>query len=219
MDALKVLLERSSTRGFLKKPVDKKTLETILTASSRAVSFKNYQPWTFHVVAGEALERVRRRYAEAFRAKKPVESPEISLKGEFLDRAREVGIQMFQAMDIKREDKDKRADWYELGYRFFDAPVLVLLTMPADIDTRYFFDVGCAAENLVIAAAALGLGSVVQEQAVAWPSILREELGVPEEEQFVYGVSLGWPDPDFPANKIVTSRRDLEESARWHGIE
>ena len=29
---------------------------------------------------------------------------------------------------------------------------------------------------------------------------------------------MGWPDPDFPANAVVSERRDVNEAARFIGF-
>ena len=40
----------------------------------------------------------------------------------------DVAIQLFEAMGIERDDKEKRMDWMLRGFRQFDAPVSLVLT-------------------------------------------------------------------------------------------
>ena len=40
----------------------------------------------------------------------------------------DVAVQLFEAMGIERDDKEKRMDWMLRGFRQFDAPVSLVLT-------------------------------------------------------------------------------------------
>ena len=45
-------------------------------------------------------------------------------EGVHRQRQIEVAVQLFEAMDIERNDKEKRHDWVMRGFRQFDAPGL-----------------------------------------------------------------------------------------------
>ena len=51
--------ERRSIRGYKKKPVAKELIAEIIAVAKGAPSSMNTQPWFFHVVTGEPLERIR----------------------------------------------------------------------------------------------------------------------------------------------------------------
>ena len=55
-----VILGRRSIRGYLAKPVPRALIEEILTLAMRAPSSMNTQPWHFHIITGEPLDRIRR---------------------------------------------------------------------------------------------------------------------------------------------------------------
>ena len=122
-------------------------------------------------------------------------------------------------MDIQREDKEKRNAWTERGYRFFDAPAMILVCMEKSLSDAYRFDLGCFVQNLCIAAMEYGLGTCVEYQAVYYENGLREYLALPEEQIPVVGIAIGYPDPTFPANAVVTEREALENFVRWYGYE
>jgi nitroreductase len=53
MDIFEVINNRKSTRCFLDKPIERKTLERLFSLSTRAPSAINLQPWELAVVSGE----------------------------------------------------------------------------------------------------------------------------------------------------------------------
>ena len=54
-----VVLGRRSIRGYLKKPVPRALIEEVLTLAMRSPSSMNTQPYHFHVITGEPLDRIR----------------------------------------------------------------------------------------------------------------------------------------------------------------
>ena len=78
----------------------------------------NTQPWHFHVVTGEPLERVREENTELMMAGAPMRR-EIRLhrkyEGVHRDRQVEIAYQLYDAMGI-REDREMRQDWMTRGF-------------------------------------------------------------------------------------------------------
>ncbi len=54
-----VVLGRRSIRGFKPKPVPRRVIEEVSELATRAPSSMNTQPWHFHVITGEPLNRIR----------------------------------------------------------------------------------------------------------------------------------------------------------------
>ena len=48
--------------------------------------------------------------------------------------------------------------------------------------------------------------------------IIRRHLQLPESKRLAIGVAIGYEDPDFPANQIVSTREDVDELIIWHGF-
>ena len=152
-----VVMGRRSIRGYKPDAVPAELIKEIIGLAIRAPSSMNTQPWRFYVVTGEPLERIRRGNTERILAGFP-DSREFR-KGEPFagpHRERQVGVvkQLFAAMGIAREDKEKRQDWVLRGFRQFDAPVCVIITydrvLQGSDDTS--FDCGAVATALVNAA-------------------------------------------------------------------
>ena len=55
---------RRSIRGFKKDPVPRQVLEEIVDLATGAPSSMNTQPWYFHIVTGEPLDRIRQGNTE-----------------------------------------------------------------------------------------------------------------------------------------------------------
>lgn len=133
MDIREAVLARKSVRGFKPDPIAKEILNDIIEAAVRAPSSDNSQPWEIYVLRGEPLDRIREDNIKAMesgtdgRNYAPYEPV-------YRKRQIDLAIQLFTLMGIGREDKEKRFDWMRRGYRFFDAPVGIILTADKSLD-------------------------------------------------------------------------------------
>lgn len=213
------ILNRKSIRGFLPDPIPRQTLRQVLELGVRAVSAQNTQPWEFAVVTGEPLEALRRANIEDLEADREPDYPDVPLEGVALDRARVVGRQLYGAMGIERGDKERRYWWLQRGFRFFDAPAVILVYMDQSWDeTTHRFEMGTVAQNICLAAQEFGLGTCVEYQAIMYQRGIREHLDLPAGARFACGIAIGYPDPSFPANDVVTPREDVDAVTRWYGF-
>jgi len=219
-----VVLGRRSIRGYLDKPVPRALIEEILALAMRSPTSMNTQPWHFHVITGEPLERIRKGNTERILAGEP-DSREFRKGSPFAgvhrDRQVEVAKQLFGAMGIARDDAPARQDWVLRGFRQFDAPVCVIVTYDRELsgsdDTA--FDCGAVTTALVNAAWSRGLGCVINSQGIMQSPVVRVHAGIPDDQVIMKAVALGWPDPDFPANAVISNRKSVEEAARFVGFD
>ncbi|MEL0209866.1 MAG: nitroreductase [Novosphingobium sp.] len=219
-----VVLGRRSIRGYLDKPVPRALIEEILALAMRSPTSMNTQPWHFHVITGEPLQRIRRGNTERILAGEP-DSREFRKGSPFAgvhrDRQVEVAKQLFGAMGIARDDAPARQDWVLRGFRQFDAPVCVIVTYDRELagsdDTA--FDCGAVTTALVNAAWSRGLGCVINSQGIMQSPVVREHAGIPDDQVIMKAVALGWPDPDFPANAVISNRKSVDEAARFVGFD
>jgi nitroreductase len=219
-----VVLGRRSIRGYLKKPVPRALIEEILEMAMRSPSSMNTQPYHFHVITGEPLDRIRKGNTERILAGEP-DSREFRrgepFKGVHRDRQVGCAIQLFEAMGIARDDKEARQDWVLRGFRQFDAPVCVIITYDRELDGSDDtpFDCGAVTTALVNAAWSKGLGCVINSQGIMQSPVVREHAGIPDDQVIMKAVAMGWPDPDFPANPVKITRRSVAEAARFVGFD
>ncbi len=219
-----VVLGRRSIRGYKPDPVPRELIEEILTLAMRAPSSMNSQPWNFHVLTGEALDRIRAGNTERNLAGIP-HSREFRIGSPFAgvhrDRQVFVAKQLFGAMGIARDDKAMRQDWVMRGFRQFDAPVCVIITYDRVLDGSDDtpFDCGAVTNALVNAAWSRGLGCVINSQGIMQSPVVREHAGIPDDQVIMKAIALGWPDESFPANAVVSERKPVSEAARFVGFD
>ncbi|CRZ15228.1 nitroreductase [Mycolicibacterium neworleansense] len=72
--------------------------------------------------------------------------------------------------------------------------------------------VGMFLQTLLLALNERGLGSCVQVSISFYPDVLREQLGIPDDLTILSGVSIGYADPEFPANNLDTPRNPIGEN-------
>jgi nitroreductase len=219
-----VVQQRRSIRGYLNKPVSRRLIEEILALAMRAPTSMNTQPWHFYVVAGDPLERIRSGNVERNMAGVP-DSREFrigpSYAGEHRERQVAVAKQLLSAMEIPREDKEKRHEWVLRGFRQFDAPVSVVVTYDRVLSGGDYapFDCGGVVNCIVNTAWSRGLGCVINSQGIMQSPIVRVEAGIPQDQVIQTCIAMGWPDESFPANGVVSQRKSVSEGATFIGFE
>ncbi len=219
-----VVLGRRSIRGFRPDPVPKALIREVLSLAMRAPSSLNTQPWSFYVVAGDPLDRIRAGNTERNLAGVP-DSREFRTQGAYegahRERQIEIAKQLFAAMGIEREDKAKRQDWVLRGFRQFDAPVSVVVTYDRSIHGGDIapFDCGAVANALVNAAWSRGLGCVINSQGIMQSPVVREHAGIPDDQVIMICVAMGYPDDSFPANAVVSRRKSVDDAAVFVGFD
>jgi nitroreductase len=224
MDYNDIVHERRSIRGYLQKPVPRELIEEIIDLAKRAPSSMNTQPWHFHVITGEPLERIRKGNTEKMMSGSAVDR-EIKMnhgyEGPHRERQIEIAVQLFEAMGIARDDKPKRQDWVMRGFRQFDAPVSIVITVDKALadDTIAHFDCGAATYGLVLAAWSKGLGSVINGQGIMQSSVVRENANIPEDEVIMTCVAMGYPSDEFVANEVKSRRVANDQVASFVGFD
>jgi len=51
-----------------------------------------------------------------------------------------------------------------------------------------------------------------------YPDIVRQHTGLPESKRLLWCITIGYPDWDFPANKVRSERASLSENTLWFGF-
>lgn len=180
----------------------------------------NTQPWEFTVVAGDVLDSIRKANLEKLAAGETpgMEVPRGGYQGVYRERQVAVGIQLFQLMGIEREDRDKRMQWTMKGFRFFDAPAVIIISSDKSLGDAAQFDLGAVSQTIALAALNHGLGTCIQGQGIMYPDVIRELTGIPESKRISICLTIGYPDWDFPANEVQSEREPIENVTTWFGI-
>jgi len=184
----------------------------------------NSQPWEFFVLAGDVLENVKRGNIEKARsgaAARP-EHVVVGWPPDSVYRRRQVALakQIFQLMEISKEDKEKKTQWMERGFRFFDAPAAIIIVIDRSISEKGpLLDIGSVMQSICLAALSHDLGTCIEDQGVMYPDVLRDLAGIPGSKQIIISIAIGYPDWDFPANQLKTAREPVDSITTWCGFE
>jgi len=219
-DALGHLLDaRHSCRAFQQRPVPRATIARILELAQRSPSWCNTQPWEVFVTEGEGTERLRATVS-AFAAEHPL-SPDLPFparyEGVFRERRRECGWQLYESVGIEQGDRAASAAQTQQNFTFFGAPHVAIVTTERDLGVYGALDCGVYLGALLLAAQSFGVAAIPQAALAAVAPVLREELGLPEHRQVLFGVSFGYADDAHPANRFRTTRAGLDDVVTWVG--
>jgi len=182
-----VVLNQRACRSFDQREVDDTLIEQILTAATHAPSAENLQPWVFLVVRDDA-QRAR--------------------VGDLTRRAWNSGGREHSASRLSPEmmkDVDQGA---EFGTQ--EAPVTIILCGDATIglDMTLPSSVFPAAQNLLLAASALGLGSTMTTLATMFAEELSTILDLPDSVRPMAVIPIGWPKrPLGPPKRLSLAER------------
>ena len=214
---------RRSVREFEEKPVSEADLREIVDCARYSASGGNLQPWHLHVLTGTALDELLGRVAEKSKTTPFGDGPEYSiypadLSEPYHARRGKVAVGMYELLGIARDDAAGRGAQMAKNFRFFGAPVGMILTIDKQMGNPQFCDLGIFLGNLMLLAREKGLHTCAQEAWSLWGGTIREVLGLPESELVFCGLALGYARADSVINQLCTERASVEEVARFSGF-
>ena len=216
------LFGRRSVRAYRGTPVPRPDIERICRAARSAPSGANLQPGCFHILTGSALKDLSRALLAAVEAGAPVAAeysyfPE-PMSPELKARQRAAGYALYAALGIGRRELDARRAQFDRNYRFFDAPVGVVVTIDRRMGAGCFMDLGMALMAFQLAAESMGYATTCIGALAHHGPLAHAHLALPDDELVVCGLALGVPDHDHPANGFRTAREPLETYTRFCGF-
>ena len=138
--------------------------------------------------------------------------------GKYRDRQVALGKQIFKLMDIAREDKVKRLAWTQVGFRFFDAPAVIIICMDKALSPASMYDIGAIAQTIALAALPHGLGTCIQGQRIMYPDVVRKHAGIPDSKLVITCLTIGYPDEEAIVNQVVSERKPVEKLTVFRGF-
>jgi hypothetical protein len=213
-----IINARRSVRGFLPTPVPRDTIAKIFTLAQRTPSNCNTQPWITHVVSGEKLEILRQKIPEnTMMGKMTLDYPYSGkYDGVYKERQYDAAAQMYSAVGIGREEKQKRMEVFMRNYHFFNAPHVAFLFLPEPFSLREAADVGMYAQTLMLTLTAFGLGSCPQTSLGFHADLVRAVLDVNPVNKLLFGISFGYEDKNDPINSTRMGRAGLADTTFFH---
>jgi nitroreductase len=122
------------------------------------------------------------------------------------------------SLNIDRTDAAARARQSERNLSFFDAPVGLLFAIDRRLKPHSWIDLGMFAQNVMIAAKARGIDTCPQVSFAPFHDVIAAHLQLQPEEVTVFGMSMGYGDPDAPVNQPAMPRTRVNDFAQIVGF-
>lgn len=219
-----VIRTRHAVRNFSNQPVATSVVQDILDVARFAPSGSNIQPWKCYVVTGAARARLCEAAVAAFRANPMGQTSEYEfyppeLPEPCLGHRAAFGLKLGNSLGIAQDDMPARLGFAARNFTFFGAPVGIIFTIDRRLERASFIDYGCFLQSIMLAAKARGLDSCAQQTWAMVHPVIRAELGVPDEELVLCGMSLGYADEAAPENRLGLDKTQVGDFAVFLGDE
>ena len=215
MNLKDIIKSRYSVRSFTKKNVDIEIIKEILQISKCAPSGGNIQPWKVYVVTGNAkeklIERALSNYDNGFQEKIEYEIYPNPLDKEYKKRRSECAKDMYAALSIEQDDIESRLTQIRENFKFFGAPVGMIITIDKAFAVNGWGHVGMFIQNICLSAIDNDMGTCLQESWSIYPETVKDVLNIPDNEVVWCGIALGYPNLEHPINNYRTSRESIDK--------
>ena len=201
-DIWEVMFTQRAIRYWVEEPVSRELIERVIEAASKAPSGSNHQPWMF-VVADR--DPVKTRLAEALR-----------------DYYEEGPLKTLVESSQKTEDSSQRlmmsgAENFFTNLRTAPAiiiPCLYKLTSPtSEMNTLVAgSSIYLAVQNMLLAARALGLGTLMTTSHSLIEEVIRDVCKIPDDAQPAALIPIGFPAVKFGPTK----RKPVRDIIAWN---
>jgi len=196
MEFFDLVKNRRSIRKYKPQPVEKETIMKILEAAGQAPSAMNRQPWEFIVVSGEWLKQLGYSYKAV--------------------------VEEFTRSSYMKDDSRiiSNEEFIRFAAAYGGAPLVIVVLVRKNDDPgeqKADLESACAAmENLILAAADLGLGTCWMTGPLRDEKSLRSILSIPDDREIVAVTPLGYPDEN--PRPLPRIDQELKQKIKWLGL-
>lgn len=210
-----LLRQRRSVRAYLPTPVADDLLHEVLAQARLAPSGANLQPGSFVQVRGAVREALSEDLVDAWQHGR-AEAEDYSYFPQSMPhtlRRRQVAAAqaMYGALGVARDDRAGRDAQFARNFRFFDAPVALIVIIAHDMGSGCYMDLGMTLYGLMLAAQANGLSTCAIGAMASYPNLIRQHLALDASSHIVCGMAVGYADPNASVNQTQTTRSGLDE--------
>lgn len=183
-DALIQLRQQVGPRHLVEPAPDEAELRAMFSAAAAAPDHRQLTPWRFLVLGPAARQRLGEVFAEALLARDASATPE--QLAEAREKALRGPVLILAVADLRGDEPE----------------------VPAD---ERLVSLGCAIQNLLLAATARGYASGLSGGRALHSAVLRQAFGIAEGERAVCFISLGTPR----RSRSVRVRPAVDQFVRW----
>ena len=196
MDVFEAMETCRAIRHLKPDPVPEDAIRKVIHAATRASNPGNSQGWSFVVVRDA---QTRARFGKALReATLPV------IEGMASSEGTASGQRMYAGVTHLLEHYESVPVWIFVCGKADYPPA-------APSRAAVLGGIYPAAQNLIVAARALGLGTTFTTFHEMIAPVVRAELALPEDVQLGVAIAMGWPERSFGPVK----RKPLDEVLHW----
>lgn len=183
MDAIDAIHGRQTIKNVKPQALPRELVERLLSAGAQAPNHHKVRPWRFVVLTGDGRQKLGDVMAASFLSRNPAAPPE--------------GLDKTRALPLR-------------------APVVIAIGVdkPAEskiIEIENVSSASAAAQNILLAAHALGLGAIWRTGEWARDAKVKEFLGFDADQHIVGFIYVGYPDV-LPEPYV---RQGFEDRVRW----
>jgi nitroreductase len=216
MKVSEAILRRKSVRAFTNEPVKSSLIKDLLKQSSRSASGGNLQPWRIFVINEKSMSdflEFQKNWIDPETPAYNIYPPK--LKEPYRTSRYELGEQMYSLLGIEREDKEGRINQVMKNFEFFGAPSALFCFVDKQMGPPQWSDLGMFLQSFMLLAQEFGLDTCAQEAWAMKQESVSSFFDVSSDDMLFCGMSIGYQDAEAPINKLVSSRRPMEEWASF----
>ena len=216
MNISEAVLSRKSIRAFSQEAIPNTLIANLLEKASRAPSGGNLQPWKIFVLNKDSMKK----FLEFQNNWDAPETPAYEiyppkLKEPYRTSRFLLGEQMYDLLNIGREDKEGRINQVMKNFNFFGAPAAIFCFIDRDMGPPQWSDLGMFLQTFMLLAKEAGLDTCAQE---AW-SIKHDSVSkfvkADDTDILFCGMAIGYRDDTALVNSLESKRRPLKEWAKF----
>ena len=189
-DTLKTIYNRRAIRSYKNMGLENELIEQVIAAGRMAPSAMNKQPCRYYVLTNKEKIKLLSKEIQEYAVK---ELEHMHVKDVIKEAFRFLNLSNIVDTILKKDPI------------FHEAPVVVFITTPKN-DTWGALDAGMCAQNMMLAAKALGLDTCpVGFAKMVMNTKNYSILNIPEEEEVLLAVIIGYGDEQPKAHERIAN--------------